>query len=318
MPDIRRHITRDVPVARVSDSPDAVIAALRGTRHHGVGTVFVVDGGEMLLGQVRLADIFAAAGTEGTLAQFVQAAPVTVHPDTDQEDAASLAIREDLISLPVVDDNGRFLGALPPHALMQVLREEHVEDLHRLAGIWRSAEDARRALTQPPTLRLRHRLPWLLIGLAGSLLATRVVAGFEATLSQHVTLAFFIPLIVYLADAVGTQTEAIAVRGLSLSPGGLGRLLLGEIGTGALIGLCLALLAAGFERVVFGQPGLATVLGVSILAACTIATTIGLLLPWAFSRVGWDPALASGPIATVLQDVLSLLIYFFIAAAVLG
>lgn len=318
MPDIRRHITRDVPVARVAQTPDEVIAGLRGTNHHGVGTVFVVDAGDRLLGQVRLAEIFAAAGSPIPLDRFVQAPPVTIGPDTDQEDAASMAIRERLISLPVVDGDGRFLGAMPPHAIMQVLREEHVQDLHHLAGIWRHTEDAQRALTEPPAVRMRHRLPWLMIGLAGSMVATRVVSGFEATLTQHVALAFFIPLIVYLADAVGTQTEAIAVRGLSLTSGGLGRLLLGELGTGALIGLCLAAAAAGFELAMFGQPGLATVLGVSIFAACGLATTIGLMLPWAFARIGWDPALSSGPIATVIQDVLSLLIYFWIAAAVLG
>ncbi|HDR30058.1 magnesium transporter [Rhodovulum sp.] len=318
MPDIRRHITRDVPVAHVAQTPDQVIAGLRGTNHHGVGTVIVIEGGDRLLGQVRLAEIFAAAGSPLSLDRFVQAPPVTIGPDTDQEDAASTAIREPLVSLPVVNAEGRFPGAMPPHAIMQVLRKEHVEDLHHLAGIWRHTEDAQRALTEPPVVRMRHRLPWLMIGLAGSMVATQVVSGFEATLERHVALAFFIPLIVYLADAVGTQTEAIAVRGLSLTTGGLRRVLLGELGTGLLIGFCLAPAAAGFELLMFGQPGLATVLGASILATCAIATTIGLMLPWAFARIGWDPALSSGPIASVIQDVLSLLIYFLIASAVLG
>jgi magnesium transporter len=100
---------------------------------------------------------------------------------------------------------------MPAQALLQVLRREHVEDLHVLAGIKREASQARHAIEDPPLRRMRHRLPWLLVGLAGSAIATAAMAGFEATFSRQLAVAFFVPGIVYLADAIGTQSEAIAV-----------------------------------------------------------------------------------------------------------
>jgi magnesium transporter len=165
--------------------------------------------------------------------------------------------------------------------------------------------------------RARYRLPWLVVGLVGSLLATTLVAQFEQILETQIAVAFFIPAIVYLADAVGTQSEAVAIRGLSLTDAGIGRVLLGEIAAGVLMGLIIALLAGTFTVVVFDEPALALAVGTSLIAACTIATTLGLCLPWAFARVGWDPAHASGPIGTILQDVLSLAIYFAAATIIL-
>ena len=114
------------------------------------------------------------------------------------------------------------------------------------------------------------------------------------------------------------MAAAVAVRGLSLTNAGIGRVLAGEIAAGVLIGAALALVAAAFTIVVFGDTALAATVGVSLLAACAIATSLGLALPWGFSRVGWDPALASGPVGTIIQDVLSLLIYFGSATAILG
>jgi magnesium transporter len=240
-----------------------------------------------------------------------------VRADLDREAAASLAIKEALAVVPVIDDRGRFLGVFPSRAIMAVLREEHLEDLHHMAGIWHHTDEARKALEAPPIRRARYRLPWLVVGLGGSLLATALVAQFERVLEAQIAVAFFIPAIVYLADAVGTQSEAVAIRGLSLTDAGIARLLLGEIAAGVLIGLILALLAGAFTVVALDEPRLALAVGTSLLAACTIATSLGLCLPWAFARAGWDPAHASGPIGTIVQDVLSLAIYFGVASMVL-
>src|SRR5690606_34686570 len=128
-------------------------------------------------------------------------------------------------------------------ALMDTLRREHVEDLHRLAGITRETEQGRQALEAPPLRRVRHRLPWLMAGMGGCVVATAVMARFEDALAAMPAIAFFIPGLVYLADAIGTQSEAVAVRGLSLSHAGLRHLLRSELHTGLLIGLALALMA---------------------------------------------------------------------------
>jgi magnesium transporter len=164
---------------------------------------------------------------------------------------------------------------------------------------------------------MRHRLPWLLVGLAGSVIATAVMAHFEDLLARHLAVAFFVPGIVYLADAIGTQTETITVRGLSLSHVGIGRLLVGEIRTGFLIGAVLGLATFAAIWLALGNARLALAVGLTLVVAGGLATGIGLGLPWTLERLGRDPAYGSGPLATIIQDVLSLAVYFLTVSLVL-
>ncbi len=308
-------LTSAVPVARPEQTVGEILDSLAGQQFDAMGSVFVVAPDGALAGVVPLTRL-CAAPRMSALAALMDVAPPTIAVGTDPEDAASLAIRAELEAVPAIDAAGRFLGALPPRAIMRILRREHLDDLHHMVGIWHHSEEARAALLAPPVSRARYRLPWLVLGLIGSMAAAGLVAQFETTLRDHIAIAFFIPAIVYLADAVGTQSEAVAVRGLSLTRMGIGRLLAGELATGVLIGLVLAVLSALFALAAFGSPDLAGAVGLSLLAACAVASGIGLLLPWLFARFGWDPALASGPIATVVQDVISLVIYFEAAAAI--
>ena len=218
-------------------------------------------------------------------------------------------------ALPVVDRDGRLLGLMPSQALLQVLRQEHVEDLHRLAGIARESAQARDAIEDPPMRRARHRLPWLLVGLAGAMVATAAMAGFQSTLEAKIAVAFFVPGLVYIADAIGTQSEAIAVRGLSLTRDGIGHLLAGELRTGMLMGATLGLLSFPASFLAFGDARLAGAVAVAIFFAGSVAAAIGLAFPWVLARFRVDPAYGSGPVATVIQDILSLLVYFLVVRA---
>jgi magnesium transporter len=233
-----------------------------------------------------------------------------VLPDTDQEKVASLALHHDLPAVPVVDRDGRPVGVVDGATLLRILREEHVEDLHRIAGISRETRRARQAIDEPPSRRARHRLPWLFVGLAGSMLATLVMARFEAALAAQPSIAFFVPALVYLADAIGTQSEAVAVRGLSLSHARLARLVGGELRTGLLIGGALALVALPLVWWFIGDLRLAVAVAAALAAAGAVACGVGLLLPWMLGRLRIDPAYGAGPLATIVQDVLTLLIYF--------
>jgi magnesium transporter len=237
-----------------------------------------------------------------------------VAPDTDREEAASAAIRAGASVLGVCGGDDRFIGAVPASALISILRDEHLEDLHHMAGILSQSEAARAALTAPPHRRAFYRLPWLLVGMAGSAVATATMARFEHLLAAHLAVAFFIPAIVYLADAVGTQSEAVAVRGLSLTGGEFASFFTGEVATGVLVGIVLGALAYPLVWLAFGSGALAAAVAVALIVASSLATGIGFLLPWLFARSGYDPALGSGPLGTVVQDVLSLLIYFFVAS----
>jgi magnesium transporter len=309
------HLVSRLPVAASHERVGQVLARLPGNQFDYAGAVYLVDAGGRLLGTVRMTALLQAAA-EQPIVELMERA-LSVHPETDQERIASHALRHGLPAVPVTDRDGRLLGVVPPLVLLDVLRREHVEDLHRLAGIRRESAQARAAIEAPPVRRARDRLPWLLIGLAGSMLATFVVAFFEHQLESRVAIAFFIPGIVYLADAIGTQTEAIAVRGLSLSHIPIRQLVMGELRTGILIGLVLGALSMPGIWLVLGDASLAVSVGLSLLVAGTVATTIGLLFPWLLAQFGRDPAFGSGPIATIVQDVLSLVIYFLVVSLLL-
>jgi magnesium transporter len=308
-----RHMAQRVPVAAATDTVGAVVGRLHGQTLDYAGTVYVTDAAERLIGIVPMAKLLSAPARARIADVAMRDFPVA-RPHTDQEHAASLAIHYGVAAVPVVDKSGRLLGAVPPEALLEVLRHEHVEDLHRLAGILHETERARFAIEAPPTRRARDRLPWLLVGLAGAMVATLIVAWFERALQARIAIAFFVPGIVYLADAIGTQTESIAVRGLSLSRVPVRRLVAGELRTGALIGLTLSALAFVPILLVFGDVRLAAAVSLALLAASSVATTVGLVFPWLLARLGKDPAYGSGPVATIIQDVLSLLIYFVVVS----
>lgn len=303
------HLVRDVPAFPRRTTAREALAAVAREVYAETDTIYVVEPHGRLQGVTTLPTLLAAAPDE-VLAALMQPPPQTAHPEMDQEAVARLALTERLKAVPVTDATGRFLGIVPPLALIDVLRREHVEDMHRLVGIMNGTGNAAGALELPAWRRVWTRLPWLLVGLAGSMVAALVVSGFESQLSAQVAVAFFIPSIVYLADAIGTQTETIVVRGLSASHSPLSRLLVREVAAGAIIGLILGGLAWPAVLFLFGDAGLASAVAMAVFAAGSVATSIGLLFPWLLSRIGVDPAYGSGPVATVVQDVLSLLIYF--------
>ncbi len=293
-----------------------MLDSLREKTFDATELVCVVDPQGRLIGSLPLGRVIGLAQGERIDSYMLQPA-FAVRPDEDQERIASIALHHGLEAVPVVDANGFLLGIVPPAALLDILRHEHVEDIHRLAGIYREGTQARHAMHAPPVRRARDRLPWLLVGLIGSALATLVMARFEHALQTQVAIAFFVPGLVYLADAIGTQTEAIAVRGLSLSHAPLGRLLGAEVRTGLLIGAVLGTLVFAGVWIGFGNFRLAIAVATAVVFAGAAATSIGLVLPWTLARLGSDPALGSGPVATVIQDVLSLLIYFGVVSALL-
>jgi magnesium transporter len=311
---VASHVVGSVLRAHAGDTVGATLARLADEKPASVELVLVVEKDGKLAGVVPIAKLFAAQA-QSSLGDAMDRDFPRARPDDDQEQVASLALHRGVDALPVVDRSGVPLGVMPSQALLQVLRREHVEDLHVLAGIQREASQARHAIDDPPMRRVRHRLPWLLAGLVGSALATAAMAGFEQTLSAQIAVAFFVPGIVYLADAIGTQSEAIAVRGLSLTRMGIGHLLGGELRTGMLLGAILGLASFLPILLVFGDARLAGAVATAIFAAGAMAASLGLLLPWWFARSGRDPALGSGPIATIIQDVLSLLVYLGVVRA---
>jgi magnesium transporter len=202
---------------------------------------------------------------------------------------------------------------VPAERLIAVLEHEHEEDLARLGGFLAKTGPARTASEEPVRRRLWHRLPWLALGLAGAMLSAGIVAGFEEDLRQEVLLAFFVPAVVYMADAVGTQTEAVVIRGMALGVS-LRSIVWKEVTTGLVIGVLLACAFFVFALGVWGAPRVAVAVSVALFVSASIATAVAMLLPYALARLGRDPAFGAGPLATVIQDLLSIVVYFAVAS----
>lgn len=305
------HMVTAVPRGGLRESAGSVLERLRGHRFDAADTVYVEDSRQRFHGAVGLADLLSARPDTPLFELMVREVP-TVGPSEDQELVAGLALEREVPAVPVLDGAGRLLGVVPAQALLRILRREHVEDMNRFVGIVRNHEQARTAIEGPTLPRVMQRIPWLLIGLLGSMLATWLMVGFEAALEERIAVAFFVPAIVYLADAIGTQTEAVAVRGLSLSGATLPQLLRGELSAGLFIGAALGVVIFPSVLLAFGDLHLASAVTLAVVVAGGLATSIGLLFPWILDQFGLDPAYGSGPVATILQDLLSLITYFLL------
>ena len=309
------HAFTRVPLASPSVSAEQVRGSLNEGTYDSLTHVAILEGTK-LVGVLSIEALFAASGGV-TPGQLMDPNPTVVALATDQEVAARRAVEHGESALAVVDKEGNFFGFVPPQRLLAVLLWEHEEDMDRLGGFVRNTSEARRASQEPAGRRFQHRVPWLLVGLVGALFSADLVGVFEEQLQEEVLLAFFVPGIVYLADAVGTQTETIVIRGLSVGVG-LRQMARPELFSGLLIGLALSTVFLPVALLRWGNGEVAIAVSLSLLAACSVATLIAMTLPWAIQRFGKDPAYGSGPLATVIQDLLSILIYFVIASYVVG
>ena len=304
------HATSRVPTASPGQSVGEVRDAIVGTDFESAVDVAVLVG-KRLVGIVPI-EALLAADREIGIETLMDADPPVVAPGVEEEVAAWVMCRRGEASIAVVDAEGKFAGLIPPDRMLEVLFAEHDEDLARIGGLLVGSGRARSAAEESVVRRLRHRLPWLLLGLIGAMASALLVGAFEEELDKKVLLAFFVPAVVYMADAVGTQTEAVLIRGLSVGIT-VREVASRELVTGAITGAVVGAAFVPFALLGWGDGGVAAAVALALFASCSIATLVAMALPWLFQRLGLDPAFGSGPLATVIQDLLSIAVYLAIA-----
>lgn len=312
-------VSTDVPVFPPTARTGDVLAELSRRRFACVDDLAVCESteqGRHLRGLVPVERLLTAPA-DTAVAALMDRDPPVVAPGLDFERAAWKAVRHGESSLAVVDEQGSFVGLVPPARLLGRILREHDRDFARLGGYLASTEHARLAVEEPVGRRLWHRTPWLLLGLVGAAVSAWTVGLFGGRLEDDVRLAFFIPGVVYMADAVGTQTEALVIRGLSVGAP-MRKAWRLEVATGPATGALFALVAMPLVWWALGSASLAMTVALALFAACSVATVVAVTLPWVMHRRGADPAFGSGPLATVVQDLLSLVIYLGAALLVPG
>jgi len=314
-------LTAAVPVVHKTITALEVEKMLRSKEniYDTINYVYIVNENKELIGVVSLRELFKMDGNEN-LEKYTNKHLVTVRSSTDQERLAHLAIKHSIKAVPVLSKDHRFLGVVPSDKILEILNYEHTEDVLRFAGVQHKHAPAVEILfNHSPLSHVRTRLPWLILGLLGGILAAVVIGMFEETLAHELLLAAFIPAIVYMADAVGSQTQMLFVRALAIDHNlHVRSYLLRETIVNSLLGAILASLIFIVSLLWVDSFVISSILGLSIFFTVCSTVMVAIALPWFFHSRGHDPAIASGPLATVLRDILSLLIYLLIASAFLG
>ena len=312
---VRSITSTAVPTCGPGDTADEVIDALVGESWQSAATVYVVEDGA-LVGRVDVETLLESAG-ETSAAALMEPADARLHPGVDREGAIRLAIRTDRDELPVVDPDGRLVGAVTAGSIIDTMHREHVEDVLLGAGISGSGRRISELATSRVGAAVRGRAPWLLFGLVVGLFLSLVTSFFEAALRETVALAFFLPVVAYVADSVGTQSEAIAVRTFAIADVDYGAYLRREVAVGFVVGAMIGVLGAVGAVAIASSPRIGAVVGLSLFASSAVATVLATLVPIGFVALDLDPALGSGPLATALQDFVSVVVYFALAVSLL-
>jgi len=305
---------------------EAISYVRRYAREHRDGTyyAYVLDDAQRLLGTVSFRELFAA-GPEERIADIMRRKLITVTERLDQEEVSRLFAAHHFLALPVVDDQGRMKGVVTVDDVVDVVREEATEDIHKIGGT--EALDA--PYLDTGFFRMtRKRGGWLAALFLGEMLTATAMGRYEEDIARAVVLALFVPLIISSGGNSGSQASTLVIRAMALDEVRLRdwwRVIRRELASGLALGILLA--AIGFTRIlawqgmfqVYGEHYLliAATVSLSLIGVVTFGTLAGSMLPFVLRRLGFDPTSASAPFVATLVDVTGLIIYFTVASIVL-
>ena len=314
---IDSRITRNFLSFHKNDTVSKVKALLqtRAKEFESIGYVYIVDESNVLIGVVSLKHILQSPDYV-TLDGIMDTDVVSIKFHSHQERAIYLTLEHGLKSIPVVDDDNKLLGIVTHKTILSIFHHEFRKDILGSAGIHHAKEIE--SIDTPVSRLVKARLPSLLVGLVGGLITATIVTNFEGLLSSYIVLAAFIPTIVYLTDAVGTQSQTLVVRLIAMEPKfSMYRYLLRELKIGLVLGTSFAALLFITGMLGWGKSDLALVIGASIFISMVFQTFFSAYFSIILQKLKVDPAIVSGPIATIISDITTIAIYFGIATLLL-
>ena len=272
-----------------------------------VFTIYVVDDSNRLVGLLSLKRLLFADPKSKIRELYTDKNIISVKTNDSDEEVAKVMEKYDLVAVPVVDLQGKLVGRITIDDIVDFIKEEADKDFQLASGISEKIE------SNSSVWRIsRARLPWLLIGMLGGILGAQVISGFEGGISAVPALAFFIPLITAMGGNVGVQSSAIVVQSLAKGQdlfGSIAKRIAKETLVGLVNGSLLSVLIYGIAYI-FGNAQLGLVVSISLFTVIIFAGIFGTLIPLILDQYNIDPALATGPFVTTLNDVLGLFIYF--------
>lgn len=271
--------------------------------------VYVVDDNEKLIGMLSLKKLIISHPL-ALIEEIYDPDVISVKTSTPSEDVGELIQKYDLVVLPVVDQLGRLVGRITIDDVMDVMREEAEKDIQLMSGITDDVD------SNDSLWRLsRARIPWLLVGMCGGIIGSRIIGSYEEQIQLRPEMAFFIPLIGATGGNVGVQSSAIIVQGLASNTLVLDRIapkLFKELGVGLFNGLICSSLILGYNILINESWALAATVSVALFTVILCASFLGTFVPLMMHRFKINPALATGPFVTTLNDIIGISIYFLV------
>lgn len=281
-----------------------------------INYLYVIDQERRLAGVVSYRSLILADPDE-TIVDIMNGRVLSVPVDADQEEVAQLIQKYDLVAIPVVESDGTLVGIITVDDILDVIVREADEDIRKMNATGGKSID----FNTKAVIAAARRLPWLILLLFIGLISGTIISVFEETLEQVVALAFFMPMIAGMTGNTGTQSLAVIIRGLAtkeLSRPVVVRLLARELKVGMMIGVICGIFIAVIAFIWQGNLYLGLVVGSSLIATLIVGTMAGTVIPLILFKLRVDPAVASGPLITTINDILSLIIYFGIATLFLS
>jgi len=277
--------------------------------------VYVVDDNDILKGTVSLKKMLLSQN-RSKIKDISNTDVISVKTDTPSEEVAIIMKKYDLVALPVIDSIGRLMGRITIDDVVDVIKEEAEKDYQMASGISEDVES-----TDNVWLLTRARIPWLLIGLLGGVLVAKVIGLYEIDLGMYPEMAFFIPLIAAMGGNVGVQSSAIIVQGLANNTLGIESTftkLMKELTVAIINGITLSGLIFLYNVLATDSFALTLTVSIALFSVIIFASLFGTFIPLLLDRMKIDPALATGPFVTTLNDIMGLFIYLLIGRILYG
>ena len=306
-------MTNKVPFAFLDDTISSVENNLRAEKDklESINYIYVIDKDRKLIGAVSIKEIFRQEGSV-LLKDLISGSLISVKASDKAEKVANLAIQHNIKSIPVLDEKGLILGVVLSDTILEIVDREIREDLAQFVGM----EIDHRQIKPSLFTSLKNRFPWLVVGMLGGFLMSKTIAFFEGTISENIILAAFIPLIVYMASAVQSQIGLFIVRDLAFNPKlNFRKYAFEQLKIIFLIGLGISVLAFLSSFLFYSDILVSLILAIAMFCGILSSIITGILIPFLFHKLKFDPASASGPIATIFQDLISIVIYLLVAKA---
>ncbi|OQX98977.1 MAG: magnesium transporter [Bacteroidetes bacterium 4572_128] len=277
--------------------------------------VYVVNDDNILNGTLSLKRLLLAQSAK-LISEIVNYKVISVKTDTSSEEVANIMKKYDLVALPVLDGIGRLVGRITIDDVIDVIKEEAEKDYQMISGISEDVEP-----NDSVFLLTRARLPWLLIGMIGGIFGAEAMSNYKNDLAENASLALFIPLIAAMAGNVGVQSSSIVVQGLANQTIYLGstfKKVMKEIAVALSNGLICSSLIFIYNLIFSDSFALTLTVSISLFIVILFASTFGTFVPMALNRLKIDPAVATGPFITTVNDIIGLIIYLTIGRILFG